>query len=151
MIACFLGNTGLVAIVPLERRTVNSEWYTNICLLVVFQDIRKNNCRRRFTLLHNNASSHTSAQTAEFLSTQSIDLMSHPPYSPNLAPNDFFLFPYVKNKMRGQRFTTPEEGLDTFRIHVLKMLQSERQKYFENWFKRMQMCIDLNGEYFEKQ
>ena len=28
-------------------------------------------------------------------------LMSHPPYSTDLAPNDLFLFPYVKNKMRG--------------------------------------------------
>ena len=37
MIACFFGKTGHVAIVPLEqRRTVNSEWYTTICLPVVF-------------------------------------------------------------------------------------------------------------------
>ena len=42
MIACFFGKTGHVAIVPLEqRRTVNSEWYTTICLPVVFQEIRK--------------------------------------------------------------------------------------------------------------
>ena len=40
--------------------------------------------------------SHTSAQTTAFLSTQNLDLMSHPPYSPDLIPNDFFLFPYVK-------------------------------------------------------
>ena len=36
-----------------------------------------------------------------------IDLMSHLPYSPDLAPNDFILFPYVKNEMRGQHFSTP--------------------------------------------
>ena len=36
--------------------------------------------------------SHTSAQTTAFLSTKNIDLMSHPPYSPVLVPNDFFLF-----------------------------------------------------------
>ena len=33
MIACVFGRTGYVAIVPLEqRRSVNSEWYTTICL-----------------------------------------------------------------------------------------------------------------------
>ena len=36
MIACFFGKSGHVAIVPLEHcRTVNSEWYTIICLPVV--------------------------------------------------------------------------------------------------------------------
>ena len=96
MIACFCGKTGHVSIVPLEqRRIVNSRWYTTICLPVVFQEIRKINCRSRITIHHDNASSHTSAQTIAFLSTQNIDLMSHPPYSPDLAPNDFFSFPYV--------------------------------------------------------
>ena len=54
------------------------------------------------------------------MTTENIDLMSRPPYSPDLAPNDFFLFSYVKNKMRGQRFSTPEEAVDAFRIHVLE-------------------------------
>ena len=54
-----------------------------------------------------------------------------------LTPNDFFLFPYVKNKMRGQRFSTPEEAVDAFRMHVLEIPQSEWQKCFDNWFKRM--------------
>ena len=77
--------------------------------------------------------------------------MSHPAYSPDLAPNEYFLFPYVKNKMRGQRFSTSQEAVDTFRMHVLGIPQSQWQKYFDNWFKRRQKCIDFNGEYFEKQ
>ena len=81
-----------------------------------------------------------------FLSTQNLDLISHPPCSPDLASNDFFLFPYVKNKMRGQRFATPAEAVDAFRMHVLEISQSEWQKCFDNWFKRMQTCTDLNGE-----
>ena len=49
------------------------------------------------------------------------DLMSHPLYSLDLARNDFFLFPYVKNKMWGQRFSKPEEAVDAFRMHVLEI------------------------------
>ena len=77
--------------------------------------------------------------------------MSYTPYSPDLAPNDCFLCPYVKNKMSGQRFSTPEEAVDAFRMHVLEIPESEWQKGFDNWFKRMQECIDLKGKYFEKQ
>ena len=49
----------------------------------------------------------------------------HPPYSPDLVPNDFFLFPYVKNKMRDQRFSTFEEAVDAFRMHILEIPQAE--------------------------
>ena len=42
MIARFFGKTGHVGIVPpKQRRTVNSEWYTTICLPIVFQEIGK--------------------------------------------------------------------------------------------------------------
>ena len=121
MIACFCGTghvaTGHVATVPIKQRwTVNSEWHTIIFLPVVFPEIRKTNHRRRIIVHHDNASSHTLAQTTAFLSTQNIDLMSHPPYSPHLTLNDLFLFPYVKNKMRGQRFSTTEEAVDVFWI-----------------------------------
>ena len=53
--------------------------------------------------------------------------------------------------MRAQRFSTPEEAVDAFKMHVWEIPQSVWQKCFDNWFKRMQKCIDLNGEYFEKQ
>ena len=152
MVACFFGINGHVATVPLrERRTVNSDWYTTICLLKVLEEIRKTNKKRRIILHHDNASSHTSAKTREYLSGQNIELMGHPAYSPDLAPNDFFLFPHIKNKLRGQRFSTPEEAVDAFKTHVLEVSQSEWKKCFENWFTHMQKCIDLKGEYFEKQ
>lgn len=152
MVACFFGKTGHVATVPLEqRRTVNSEWYTTICLPEVFGEIRKANKRRRIIVHHDNASSHTSAQTSAFLTGQNVELMSHPPYSPDLAPNDFFLFPHIKKKMRGERFSSPEDAVEAFKNHVLEVSQSEWKKCFDNWFERMQKCINQAGEYFEKQ
>ena len=36
---------------------------------------------------------NTTMRATAFLSTQNVDLMIYPPYSPDLAPNDFFLFP----------------------------------------------------------
>ena len=90
MIAGFWKNSTF-AIVPLEQRTtIYSVWYTTICLPVVFQEISKTNRRRQTTLHYDNASSHTSTQTTAFLSTQNIDLINHPPYSPDLASNGFF-------------------------------------------------------------
>jgi [histone H3]-lysine36 N-dimethyltransferase SETMAR len=152
MVACFFGKTGHVATVALEqRRTVNSEWYTTICLPEVFKEMREKNKRRRIILHHDNASSHTSRQTNEFLTTENIELMSHPPYSPDLAPNDFFLFPYIKDKLRGQRFTSAEEAVEAFKNHVLEVSPAEWKNCYDKWFERMQKCINHKGEYFEKQ
>ncbi|GBP35642.1 Mariner Mos1 transposase [Eumeta japonica] len=94
---------------PLENcKTVNSEWYTTICLPELFEDIRKNNRQRRIILHHDNASCHTPAETTRFLEGQKIEWTGHPPYSPDLASNDFYLFPNAKNKLRGQRFSSRE-------------------------------------------
>ncbi|GFT90894.1 uncharacterized protein NPIL_560661 [Nephila pilipes] len=81
MIACFFGINGHVATVALEqRRTVNSEWYTTICLPEVIGEIRKKQKNRRIILHHDNASSHTSTQTKAFLTERKIELMGHPPF-----------------------------------------------------------------------
>ena len=107
----------------------------------MFGQIRKKQPRRRIVLHQDNASSHTSRQTIAYLTGQNVELMGHPPYSPDLASNDFFLFPYVKNKLRGQRFSTPEEVVTTFKKPHFGGTQSEWKKCYENWFKRMQKCM----------
>ena len=131
MIARFFGKTHGAIVSLAQRRTVNSEWYITIPLPVGFQEIRITNRRRRITLPYDNASSHTSAQTTAFLNTQNNEL-NHPPYSSDLTLNDFFLFSCVKNKMRGQRFPTPEEAVEAFGMHVFEIPQSEWQKCFDN-------------------
>ncbi|CAH1990304.1 unnamed protein product [Acanthoscelides obtectus] len=98
----------------------------------------------------NNASSHTAQKTRQYLKEENVELLDHPPYSPDLSPNDFFTFPKIKNRLRGQRFQSPEEAVDAFKNAVLDLPANEWNKCFENWFKRMQMCINLRGEYFEK-
>ncbi|GBP41732.1 hypothetical protein EVAR_33723_1 [Eumeta japonica] len=47
--------------------------------------------------------------------SQKIELAGHPPYSPDLVPNDFYLLPDVKNKVCGQRFSGREEVVVAFK------------------------------------
>ncbi len=60
---------------------------------------------RRFIHM-DNASSHTAALTRLHLNNLGWTILPHPPYSPDLAPNDFWLYPRVKKGLRGRRFTT---------------------------------------------
>jgi len=40
----------------------------------------------------------------EFLATKQITVLEHPAYSPDLAPSDFFLFPKIKEILKGRHF-----------------------------------------------
>jgi hypothetical protein len=44
----------------------------------------------------------------EFLAKKRIKLLSHPPYSPDLAPADYFLFPQLKKDLAGITMTQEE-------------------------------------------
>ncbi|GBP88065.1 Mariner Mos1 transposase [Eumeta japonica] len=102
-----------------------SEWYLTICLPEVVEEIRKTNRQCRIILRHDNASCHTSAEATRFLEGQKIELTSYPPYSPDLAPKNFYLFPSVKNKLRGQHFSSREETVDALKTTVSETPQSE--------------------------
>lgn len=152
MVASFVAKGGHVATIVLEdRKTVTADWYTTVCLPQVITEFRKNNSERRMILHHDNASSHTARQTKMFLNTQNVEILDHPPYSPDLSPNDFFTFPKIKQSLRGQRFSSPEEAVDAYKSAILTTPTSEWNKCFKNWFERMQKCIKYRGEFFEKQ
>jgi hypothetical protein len=45
----------------------------------------------------------------QFLAEKSIPVITQPPYSPDLAPGDFWLFPTLKMGLKGTRFATMED------------------------------------------
>ena len=154
MIACFFAKSGHVATVPLEdRKTVTADWYVTNCLPKVFEAWRERRPRtgtRGLLLHHDNASAHTARATTTFLEEKNVQLVAHPPYSPDLAPNDFFLFPKVKRQLKGKKFQTPEDARRFFDAIVSGLPESTWSGAFGNWFYRMDKCIESSGGHFEK-
>jgi hypothetical protein len=70
-------------------------------------------------LHHDNAPSDTSVLTQQCLAINTIAVIPHPPYTPELASCDFLLFPKQKFKLKGRRFDTIEE------------IQAESQSVFD--------------------
>jgi len=60
-------------------------------------------------LLHDNAPAHRSDVGQAVILECGFEEMRHPPYSPDLAPSDYHLFPNLKEHLRGQRFSTDDE------------------------------------------
>jgi histone-lysine N-methyltransferase SETMAR len=57
----------------------------------------------KWILHHDNAPEHDMFRVCKFLANNSNTKIDHPPYSPNLAPCDFWFFPKLKNALKGQR------------------------------------------------
>ena len=149
MIACFFEKFGHVATIPLEdRKTVTADWYINHCLPKVFQAWRKRRPRtgvRGLLLHHDNASAHTAAVTLDFLAASNIQLVTHLPYSPDLAPCDWFLFPSVKRQLKGKQFQDAEDARAFFEGAILDIPQSMWSGVIDSWFERMVKSYRLRG------
>ena len=73
--------------------------------------------------------------------------MDHPPYSPDLAPSDFWLFDYVKQRLDDH--TSAESLVKQITKIVNDIAKEEWQKRFYKWIERMELCIKNKGDYFE--
>ena len=56
--------------------------------------------------LYDNASSHKCEVVKTFLASEKVKVLNHPPYSPDLSPYDFFLFPRLKIMLSGNEYTS---------------------------------------------
>jgi len=74
---------------------------------------------------------------------------SSAPYSPDLSPCDFFLFPRLKSHLKWRHFGT----LDNIQKSVtdeLKCIPVEAfQHCYEQWKQRLRRCVAAQGNYFK--
>lgn len=154
MAAVFFRRCGILPPVLLqEGGTVTANWYCTVCLPQVLQALalERPKTRDRGIFLHqDNAPAHSARVTQEFLASTQLTLLPHPPYSPDLAPADFFLFSKIKKNLKGKRFDSREELLTALQGELEKVTREELRDCFSAWFQRMQKCIDLAGNYVEK-
>ena len=80
-----------------------------VCMYVIRQKRTKLWRNQSWIWLPDNAPAHTPMLVREFLAKNRTVIMPQPPYSPDLAFADFFLFPKLKTSMKGKRFPTAEE------------------------------------------
>ena len=90
-----------------EGKTVNSEFYKGVMdrLLKRIQRVRPTGfCSRDCFLLHDNAPAHKATSVCQFLTPKNVTIFFLPPYSPDLFPPEYFLFPKLKMKLKGLHF-----------------------------------------------
>jgi histone-lysine N-methyltransferase SETMAR len=154
MYAVFFRSTGIVKVVKLDKgEKVTADWYTNKCLPQVFNAIRENRPKsgiKRIILHHDNARPHKAKLTEEFLYQNAVQVMPHPPppYSPDIAPCDFWLFRKLKKHLRGRRFSSEEEIDQAVNGFFNSITPDEWRRVYDKWQERMKRVISARGDYF---
>ena len=78
-----------------------------------------------------------------------IKTVPHPPYSPDLAPSDFCLFPKIKEKIRVCCYETIEEMKEAVTKVIDMLTQEDFHGAFEKLLEWYKKCIAAREDYFE--
>ena len=127
---------------------VNKEYYVE-----VLREFRKRFRRKRPALFksgqwhfqQDNAPVHNSILVTDYLSKMGIKTVPQPPYSPDLVPCDFWLFP----KLRGCHYETIEEMKEAMTKVIDTLTQEDFHGAFEKLLEWYNKSIATGGEYFE--
>ncbi|KAJ4444141.1 hypothetical protein ANN_05930 [Periplaneta americana] len=71
-----------------------------------------------------------------FLAKHEITTVHQPPYSPDLAPCDFWLFPKLKTPLKGSRFESREEIMRNATTELNTIPKEDFQRCFRRWKDR---------------
>ena len=85
---------------------------------------------------HDNAPARTAMSVREVLATKQLTVLGHPVYSPDLAPNDIFLFPKIKGILKGRHFDYIDDIRSNTTAALKAIPQNQFQNSFEGWTRR---------------
>lgn len=108
----FWDSHGVILIDYLQKgKTITGAYYAFLLdkLKVEIADKRPHLQKKEILFHQDNTSSRASTFAIAKIRELRIELLDHPPYSPDLAPSDFFLFPQLKTALGEQRFLSNEE------------------------------------------
>lgn len=153
MTTIFWDSEGLLLVDFLQHgMTITGQYYAD--LLVKLREAIKEKRRGKITkgvlLLQDNAPVHKSRVAMEKAKSLGFELLPHPPYSPDLAPSDFYLFPNMKKHLRGRVFSSDDEVISAVKV----VLEGFDNNFFLTGLqmleKRWNKCVAVEGDYIEK-
>jgi len=134
-----------------SSQTVNKQYYIEV-LMKLHERVRRKRPAlwRNGRILHqDNAPAHTALSVKQFLSNKNITVFEHPPYSPDLAPCNFCLFPKIKSVLKGAHFVSVENVKAKTAEILNNLTENDLQNCFEHWQHHMQLFVNSEGNCFE--
>ena len=107
--------------------------------------------KKKKVLFHqHNAPCHKSLATMAKLNELSFEVLPRPPYSPDLAPSDYYLFTDLKKMLLGKRFYCNEEVITETNAYFKAKDKSFYKKGIEMLKKRWTDFVAFEGDYVDE-
>ena len=150
MITIFWSPNGFHVVEALDDNMVfNADYFRDEILEQI--NLKSSNDRetlgKKLVLHYDNAGPHTSKKVKKYLDQNKIIRTPQPPYSPDIAPSDFYLFGYVKERLKGCKFNSKEDLLSEIILILEEISEQELKEVFIEWERRLEQVITSNGEY----
>ena len=132
-------------------QTVNGDCYRSVLRKVLHATRTKRPALHEagVILLQDNAAPHRKQNVLAAIESWGWEILPHPPYSPDLSPCDFFLFPRIKESMRGRRFGTEDEVNQAYKAGMDAVTKVRVGAGIDGLVRRWEKCVEAEGGYFE--
>ena len=153
MATIFWDSSGVLLIDYMPHKTtINGQYYAALMgrLRESIKEKRRGKLAKGVLLLHDNAPAHAARVAQAAIRNCGFEQLNHPPYSPDLAPSDFYLFRLLKKELRGKRFRDDNE----LKATTEGWLESQEENFFLKGIQELEnrwtKCINVGGDYVEK-
>jgi histone-lysine N-methyltransferase SETMAR len=144
MVTIAWSSLGFPLIVTLPKGSpFNAEYYHDNILAALTQ-LQPDDDGKKLVVHVDNA---ITQKCRTFCEENGLWLAPHPPYSLDLAPSDFFLFSYVKERLKGMVFPSYKELPDGIGEVVTGIESETLTAVFEHWMERLEWMSKNNGDY----
>ena len=153
MATVFWDSHGVILIDYLQKgKTITGAYYASLLdkLKAELAKKRQHLQKNKILFHQDNAPSHTSAVAMAKINELRFELLDHPPYSPDLAPSDSFLFPHLKIAPGGQRFSSNEEAITFVNNYFAEKNAEYSLDGLQRWEHRWEKCVELQEYCVEK-
>ncbi|XP_073986846.1 histone-lysine N-methyltransferase SETMAR-like [Rhodnius prolixus] len=119
-----------------QEKTINADLYCNQLdkLNAAIKEKRPALASRKGIVFHHdNARPHTAMLTQQKLNALGWEVLSHPPYSPDIAPSDYYLFRSLQNYLTGKKF----KSFESFSKAVADYFNSKDENFYKTGIHRL--------------
>ena len=153
MLTVIWGVNGMYVIDFLPPSTpYNSSYFITNVLDILNEkrnDIWSQSQNKQIWLHLDNSMVHNSRACSQKIEQIGFKRAPHPPYSPDIAPSDYYLFGYLKGQLKGLKFNDLDELKEKVIEILTKISRDVKKRVFDHWIERCQWIIDNNGAYYK--
>jgi hypothetical protein len=148
MLVVFWGvhSTPVLKLLP-KGTTMNAETFKSLVVNELVESA-KTLAEGESLMIHwDNAPAHTAKTVSEAAKHPKVIILPQPPYSPDIAPSDFFLFGFLKSQLKGKKNQTLKDLEANIREIIGGISLETRRRVMKEWIFRLESVIASGGEY----